>query len=219
MATYHSLPGPRYSALLQPPVLLGQTVVVLDAVSGIGLATTRRAKVQGARLIITGRDAGRLEDVADEIGVDATAAFDPRDVTLLEAFLVGIPTPVDHVVLCMPALQPVRLAVDDFIQVREPFDRLLLPLCVAWFAVREMTQGGSLLFIAGTNIQLPRGDVVSAVATDALSALVARLAPEITSVRVNLITPAALDQPESVAAVAIRLMSDDAVTGATCKVS
>jgi hypothetical protein len=60
---------------------------------------------------------------------------------------------------------------------------------------------------------------VSAVATDALSALVARLAPEITSVRVNLITPAALDQPESVAAVAIRLMSDDAVTGATCKVS
>jgi len=38
----------------------GQTVVVIGGSSGIGLATARRARDEGARVIITARDPDRL---------------------------------------------------------------------------------------------------------------------------------------------------------------
>ena len=38
------------------PELLGQTVVVIGGSSGMGLETARRARVEGARLILTARD-------------------------------------------------------------------------------------------------------------------------------------------------------------------
>jgi short-subunit dehydrogenase involved in D-alanine esterification of teichoic acids len=47
------------------PELVGQTVVLIggsSGSSGIGLETARRARLEGAEVILTGRDAGRLED-------------------------------------------------------------------------------------------------------------------------------------------------------------
>ena len=41
--------------------LVGQTVVVLGGSAGIGLETARRARAEGARLILTGRNAERLQ--------------------------------------------------------------------------------------------------------------------------------------------------------------
>jgi threonine dehydrogenase-like Zn-dependent dehydrogenase len=215
-----SVPGPRPESFIDPVCdLLGQTVVVIDGVSDIGLATTRLAKAQGARLIITGRDPGRLDDAADEIGVEAVAAFDDRDVGLLEAFLVGLPTRVDHVAFCVPTTQPARLTEDNFARVRPPLDGLVLPLCIAWFAVREMTEGGSLVFVTTSGPELSRIDVLHDMTTAALSALVTGLVQESGPIRVNLISAAAMDQPESIAALALQLMTDTAVTGATCKVT
>lgn len=215
-----SLPGPRPETFVDPICrLLGQTIVVIDGVSDVGLATTRRAKTEGARLIITGRDAGRLDDAADEIGVDATAAFDDQDVGLLEAFLVSLPTRVDHIVLGIPTAEPAPLAKADFAQVRQPVDGLVLPLCVTWFAVREMTDGGSLVFVASAGTQSSPIALIPAVTTAALSALVVGLALESAGVRANLITATATDRPEDIAALAVRLMTDSAATGATCNVT
>ena len=98
--------------------LIGQTVVVIGGSSGIGLATARRAKAEGAQLIITGRRAGTLDEAADEIGVEATAAFDAQDLDQLEAFLVGLPTPVDHVMLSAGGPYYARLDEIDFAQAR-----------------------------------------------------------------------------------------------------
>jgi NAD(P)-dependent dehydrogenase (short-subunit alcohol dehydrogenase family) len=198
--------------------LLGQTIVVIDGVSDIGLATTRLAKDQGARLIITGRNPGRLDDAADEIGVEATATVDDQDVGLLEAFLVGLPTRVDHIALCLPAGAPARLKEADFAEVRQPLDGLDLPLCVAWFAVREMTDGGSLVFVSRSAPDLSRIGVVSEMTNAALSALVAGLARESAAIRVNLVTASAQDRPEGIASLVVQLMTDVAVTGATCHV-
>ena len=52
--------------------LSGQTVVVIGGSSGMGLETARRARAEGADLILTGRDAGRLQDAAREVGATRT---------------------------------------------------------------------------------------------------------------------------------------------------
>jgi NADP-dependent 3-hydroxy acid dehydrogenase YdfG len=61
------------------PELLGQTVVVIGGSAGIGLETARRARAEGANLILTGRDAERLQLADDELEALSTAAFDATD--------------------------------------------------------------------------------------------------------------------------------------------
>jgi len=48
------------------PELLGQTVVVIGGSAGIGLETARRARAEGAKLILTGRNPERLRRAASE---------------------------------------------------------------------------------------------------------------------------------------------------------
>jgi NAD(P)-dependent dehydrogenase (short-subunit alcohol dehydrogenase family) len=61
------------------PALLGQTVVVIGGSAGIGLETARRARAEGADVILTGRDHERLQGAASELGAQSTAAFDAKD--------------------------------------------------------------------------------------------------------------------------------------------
>ena len=58
------------------PELLGQTVVVIGGSAGIGLETARRARAEGARLILTGRNPERLKRAAGELEALSIAAFD-----------------------------------------------------------------------------------------------------------------------------------------------
>ena len=54
--------------------------------------------------------------------------------------------------------------------------------------------------------------------TAALSPLTSELAVELAPVRVNLIVSGFMDTPADVAAVAVRIMTNTAITGATCVV-
>jgi NADP-dependent 3-hydroxy acid dehydrogenase YdfG len=55
-------PGGNHLATTQRrPELTGQTVVVIGGSAGIGLETARRARAEGAEVILTARDPGRLE--------------------------------------------------------------------------------------------------------------------------------------------------------------
>ena len=47
------------------PELLGQTVVLIGGSAGIGLETARRARREGAEVILVGRDPERLRRAAD----------------------------------------------------------------------------------------------------------------------------------------------------------
>ena len=47
--------------------LKGQTVVVIGGSAGIGFETARRARAEGANLILTGRDPERLRQAAREL--------------------------------------------------------------------------------------------------------------------------------------------------------
>src|SRR5499427_10133676 len=75
------------------PELLGQTVVVIGGSSGIGLETARRARAEGASVILAGRNPERLKQAALKVGAQRTAAFDANDPASLRSFFHDLPTP------------------------------------------------------------------------------------------------------------------------------
>jgi NAD(P)-dependent dehydrogenase (short-subunit alcohol dehydrogenase family) len=228
------------------PALLGQTVVVIGGSAGIGLETARRARAEGADVIVTGRNPERLEQAARELGARSSAAFDAADPDRLARFFDDLPTPMDHVMVTAGRPYYAPLAEIDFDQARRSFDdHLWLALHVARHAPGRMRSGGSLLFMGGTGGR-KRGVGLSLIAagTAALPALVANLAVEVAPVRVNLIAAGFVDTPLSaelfgdqldarrdelratlpiarvvgpadVAALAVHLMTNTALTGAT----
>jgi NADP-dependent 3-hydroxy acid dehydrogenase YdfG len=89
------LPGPNTHG--QP--LDGQTVVVIGGTSGIGLETARRARTEGASVILTGRNPQRLQQAASDVDAASTYAFDATDVPSLLRFFQSLPSAVDHVMV------------------------------------------------------------------------------------------------------------------------
>nr|WP_228560854.1 SDR family NAD(P)-dependent oxidoreductase [Catenulispora pinisilvae] len=81
------------------PDLLGQTVVLIGGSSGIGFQTARRARADGAEVILTGRDPDRLKQAADVVGARQTAAFDATDAAALKQFFQDLPGPINHVMV------------------------------------------------------------------------------------------------------------------------
>ena len=63
--------------------------------SGIGLATARLARAQGAEVILAARNPQRLEQAAHEVGARSTAASDAVDPAALDRFFADLPKPVD----------------------------------------------------------------------------------------------------------------------------
>jgi NAD(P)-dependent dehydrogenase (short-subunit alcohol dehydrogenase family) len=228
------------------PELLGQTVVVIGGSAGIGLETARRARAEGANLILTGRNPERLEQAARDVDALSTAAFDATDPAPLERFFRDLPTPVDHVMVTAGRPHYGRLVDMDFAQARRALDEhLLLMLQVARDAAHKVRPGGTLLFMGGTGGRHPTvGTGIASTVTAALPALTANLALELAPVRVNLLAPGFVDTPLSasllgeelekrrnqlratlpirrvvgpadVAALAVHIMTNTALTGAT----
>jgi NAD(P)-dependent dehydrogenase (short-subunit alcohol dehydrogenase family) len=83
------------SPTLREPQLLGQTVVVIGGSSGIGLEAARRARAEGADVVLTGRNPKRFQHAALELDALSSAAFDATDFDRLERFFDELPTPVD----------------------------------------------------------------------------------------------------------------------------
>src|SRR5690242_16536140 len=92
------------------PELLGQTVVVIGGSAGIGFETARRARLEGARVILTGRNPERLRQAASELGAASSVAFDATDSARLEGFFGELPSPTDHVMVTAGAPYYGRLA-------------------------------------------------------------------------------------------------------------
>jgi len=110
------------SAIQREPELLGQTVVVIGGSAGIGLETARRARVEGAKLILTGRNAERLQRAASELDALTTAAFDATDPAPLERFFRDLPPTIDHVMVTAGRPYYGRLVDMDFAQARRALD-------------------------------------------------------------------------------------------------
>ena len=81
------------------PALLGQTVVIIGGSAGMGLETARRARSEGAEVVLTGRYAARLQQAALDVDARSTAAFDANDPAALKRFFAELPAPIDHVMI------------------------------------------------------------------------------------------------------------------------
>src|SRR5262245_5248860 len=90
------------------PELAGQTVVIGGS-AGIGIKTARRARAEGAAVILAARDPERLRRVGLELRA-SIAAFDTIDFERLWRFLDELPTPIDHVLVPGPGPYDVPLA-------------------------------------------------------------------------------------------------------------
>src|SRR4051812_17689408 len=100
------------------PELLGQTVVVVGGSAGIGLETARRARAEGAEIVLTGRNEERLEKAAATLGVSRTAIFDANDSRALPSFFEELAGPVDHVMVTAGGPYSSRLADMGFDEAR-----------------------------------------------------------------------------------------------------
>ncbi|MFC0430055.1 SDR family oxidoreductase [Kutzneria buriramensis] len=223
----------------------GQTVLVIGGSAGIGLETARLARAEGAEVIITGRNADRLEQAAEEVGAARAEAFDATDFERLDEFFGDLPA-IDHVLVTAGSPYYGPLADFDFERANRNTDQhLWLPVRVAKHAVDKVRPGGTLLFMSGTGARRTYpGLFLASAMTAALPALVKGLALEIAPVRVNLIAAGFVDTPLSaqllgdqldnrrqqlrdtlpirrvvgpadVAALAVHLMANTALTGAT----
>jgi len=183
------------------PELAGQTVVVIGGSSGIGLETARRARTEGADVILTARDPDRLRRAASELGARSTAAFDATDFERLGRFFDDLPRPIDHVLVTGPGPYYAPLADFDVERARRDVEaHLLLPLEVARNSVGKVRPGGTLLFMGGTGGRrtAPGLAFISAL-TAAGPALTKNLALELAPIRVNLIAAGFVDTPLSAA--------------------
>ena len=132
------------------PELLGQTVVVIGGSAGIGFETARRARAEGAKVILTGRNSERLQHAASEVDALSTAAFDAADPIALDRFFRDLPT-IDHVMVTAGRPYYGRLADMDFAKIRDLIgEHLLLALYVARHAANKVRPGGTLIFMGGT---------------------------------------------------------------------
>jgi NAD(P)-dependent dehydrogenase (short-subunit alcohol dehydrogenase family) len=229
------------------PELFGQTVVAIGGSAGIGLETARRARAEGADVVLTGRNPERLERAAEDVDARSTAAFDANDTAALKQFFEGVPEPIDHVMVTGPGPRyGAALLERDADDLRLALtDHVVLPLEVARNAAGKMRPGGTLIFMGGTaGRRISRELGIVSAATAALPPFVAALALELGPVRVNLIAAGFVDTPlsasllgddldkrrdqlrstlpigrvvgpEDVAALAVHIMTNTALTGAT----
>jgi NAD(P)-dependent dehydrogenase (short-subunit alcohol dehydrogenase family) len=226
------------------PQLAGQTVVVIGGSSGIGLETARRAREEGADVIITARDPDRLHRVGLELGA-SIAAFDAADSGRLERFFDELPGSIDHLLLSGSGPYYAPFPEIDFDMARRDVEtHFWVPLQVARLAMDKVRPSGTLLLLGGTGGRRPAAGPLISALTAALPAMTRSLALELAPVRVNLIAPGFVDTPLSatllgdqldarreqlrttlpirrvvgpadIAALAVHLMTNTAVTGAT----
>jgi NAD(P)-dependent dehydrogenase (short-subunit alcohol dehydrogenase family) len=219
---------------------------VIGGSAGIGLETARRARAEGAEVVLTGRDPQRLAQAAHELDARSSAAFDANDPTSLKQFFEGLPSPIDHVMVTAGRPHYGPLLEMDREQARTAIsERILLALEVARNAAGKVNAGGSLLLIGDAGgRRIARGEGMASAVAVAMPAFAASLALELAPVRVNVIAPGFVDTtlsasllgeglearrdelrtklpihrvvgPADVAALAVHLMTNTAVTGST----
>ncbi|OXM68354.1 short-chain dehydrogenase [Amycolatopsis sp. KNN50.9b] len=173
--------------------MVTERVVILGGTSGIGLATAHRMLDSGREVIVTGRDAGKLDAALAKLGDARGEVVDARDHAALQAFF-GSTGPVDHLVVTVTGAPGTtafaELTMDGL---REGVDGKLVPHTAAARAALPVLRG-SLTFVtaASAGAAMP-GTAALAAVNAGIEAMVPVLAVELAPVRVNAVSPGVVD--------------------------
>jgi NAD(P)-dependent dehydrogenase (short-subunit alcohol dehydrogenase family) len=174
-----------------------QTVVIVGASSGIGLAAARAAAARGAETIMVSRSRAPLEEAARAVGGAARAVpMDMMDRAEVDRTFASI-GPFDHLVLTAAGEElAYRGKITDLTNedVERAFDKFRGFVNVTRAAAPLLR--GSLTLTSGTSAERPPAgfSILAAVSASVVSfgkALVLELAP----VRVNILMPGIVDTP------------------------
>jgi NAD(P)-dependent dehydrogenase (short-subunit alcohol dehydrogenase family) len=182
---------------------LGKVAVVIGGNSGIGLASARAFAREGARVVITGRDADTLQAAAAEIGQDAVSyRSDIADLAQIDTLfrqLAQAPGRIDvlFVNAGVGAFLPIEAVTEaDWDRIHD------INLKGVFFTVQKalplLSKGSSIVLTGsiGALKGLPTGSVYAA-SKAGLRALGRSLAAEFVGrgIRVNVVSPGPIETP------------------------
>jgi NAD(P)-dependent dehydrogenase (short-subunit alcohol dehydrogenase family) len=177
--------------------LKNTTVVVLGGSSGIGLATAKAARAEGAHVVITGRSAERLQMAQAELG-DAvrTVVLDVADEIGTQTFFRELDQ-LDHVFITAGTLLKDSRLAPESTALRPAMDtRFWGALYAAKYGAAKMNGSGSITFMSGTAALRPlAGASVASASCGAVEAFARALAVDLAPIRVNTIQPGYVDTP------------------------
>lgn len=177
--------------------LAHKTVVILGGSSGIGLATAKAAKAEGANVIVTGRSRDRLQSAQAELGSGArTVALDVADEAGTRALFQEIDR-VDHIFITAGSVASDARLAPESAALRPAMDtRFWGAFYAAKYGASKMNAGGSITFMSGTTARRPlRGAAVATASCGAVEAFARSLAIDLAPIRVNTIQPGYVDTP------------------------
>ena len=170
-------------------------IVVAGGTSGIGLASAKNFLAAGAAVTVTGRNTDRLA-LARELGLNAYL-LDSLDRNALDTFFRDHGA-VDHLVIALGGSKGMGdFAVLSLELLRHGFQEKFWPqLETLQAALPVLSPGASITLVTGSAARLKQRGIAGLTAINgALELMVPALSLELTSFRVNAVSPGVVDTP------------------------
>lgn len=183
--------------------LSGKIVLITGGVSGIGLATARLFKEQGARLAITGRDPDSLARAREEFGSDALVVrSDAGKVSEIASLIEQVKERFGRIDVLFVNAAIAKPAPFEFVTEAQFDETVGINLKGVFFTIQKalplFTDGGSIIVTTSIANQMgsPNFSVYSA-SKAALRSLVQTLGLELIGkgIRINAISPGPISTP------------------------
>jgi NAD(P)-dependent dehydrogenase (short-subunit alcohol dehydrogenase family) len=173
--------------------LQDKTIVVVGRGSGIARAVALRARSEGARVVVAGRDRAKLANSFDDPAISAeTIDITDDDSIVALADRVGR---VDHVVSTASARARGKLADLQRQHLLQSFDtKVIGPTMLAKHFASQINPGGSFVSFSGVHaFKHNVGYLGVGITNGAVDFLTRWLAVELAPIRVNSISPGVID--------------------------
>ncbi|SDL28856.1 NAD(P)-dependent dehydrogenase, short-chain alcohol dehydrogenase family [Siphonobacter aquaeclarae] len=173
----------------------GKKVMVVGGSSGIGLATAKQAKAEGAIVTILGYNPDQTKLIAEENEFNWRVADVTKQETIYET--LSDVQQVDHLVLLAGTFVAGPILNADITYLHKAFDeRIWGSLHIIRALGTRLSSNASITFTSGVLADRPvPGMAILAAASSAVEALVRGLCLELAPRRVNAVSPGTTDSP------------------------